>query len=194
VLCTNEPILVSNISVQPPFVNSDHDSVEFDLLFSCDTNVNATETEVLNNTAKHYLWSQGDYEAMSEFLVNTDWSELFMANLTPDTKWSAFCEVLDNAIDNFVPSVDVKPRKNTKTRSYPRHIRNLIARKLAAWKAYKTDRSDPKAKSRYSELQADLREAIKKHEIHMEKKLSTVITLETSTSTLINACRLVLAY
>jgi len=171
VLCTNEPILVSNISVQPPFVNSDHDSVEFDLLFSCDPNVNASETEVLNNTAKHYLWSKGDYEAMSEFLINTDWSELFMANLTPDTIWSAFCEVLDNAIDNFVPAVDVKPRKNTKTRSYPRHIRNLIARKLAAWKAYKTDRSDPKAKSRYSELQADLREAIKKHEIYMEKKV-----------------------
>ena len=33
VLCTDEPILVSSISTQPPFPGSDHDSVNFDLLF-----------------------------------------------------------------------------------------------------------------------------------------------------------------
>ena len=54
VVCTDEPILVSNISVQPPFADSDHDSVDFELLFDGDSQADD------NSTAKRYLWSQGN--------------------------------------------------------------------------------------------------------------------------------------
>ena len=124
-----------------------------------------------DDTAKHYLWAQGDYEAMSDYLDNVDWQQLLVANLTPDTIWSAFCEILDSAIDLFVPCTDVRPRKNVKTRQYPRHIRKLLSRKLILWRKFKSNRTDAAAKARYKELEADCRDAIRNYEIHRETKV-----------------------
>jgi len=93
IICVNEPILVSTVNVLPPFANSDHDSVEFNL------QTDLTESSHTNSTSKRYLWEQGDYDSMCEFLFSFDWEQLFVANFTPDTIWSAFCEILDGAID-----------------------------------------------------------------------------------------------
>lgn len=173
VVCTNEPFRISNISVQPPFVDSDHDSVEFQVLLYGEVNVTDTDNKCGGgDTAKHYLWSQGDYDALSEYLNSIDWQQMLVANLTPDTIWSAFCEILDSAVDMFVPSINVTATgKKFKPRHYPKHIRNLLARKLAVWKTYKTNRSDAQLKSKYNKLQSDCSDAIRKFEMCKENKV-----------------------
>jgi len=169
IVCVDEPILVSSISVQPPFASTDHDSVDFELLLPSTTesgaNINTAQT------SKHYLWSRVDYQAMSEYLYSVDWSQMFTTNLTPDNIWSAFCERLDEAIELFVPAVEVSSKRRAKIRHYPRHVRRLIAKKLTVWRAYKANRSDSGLKAKYRKLSDDCREAIKKHEIYVESKV-----------------------
>jgi len=46
-----------------------------------------------------------------------------------------------------------------------------MARKLTVWRAYKTNRSDPKLKERYKQLTADCKNAVRKHEIYKERKV-----------------------
>ena len=174
VVCINEPLLLSAVSVQPPFVNSDHDSVDFQLLMEGDMDDDVTAARASNGggTTRRCLWSQGDYQAMVEYLSDVDWSSLFTTNFTPDDIWTAFCGHLDEAINQFVPTSDVQSqRRRVNVRHYPRHIRRLMARKLTVWRAHKTNPSDPKLKERYKQLTADCRNAVRKHEIYKERKV-----------------------
>jgi len=118
-----------------------------------------------------YLWSKGDYAAMSEYLYAVNWSELFTTNFTPDDIWSAFCQHLNDAINLFVPSVEVRPRRALRIRRYPRHVRRLLARKLTVWRAYKANRKDELLQARFEQLTLDCRDAIRKHEMYLENKV-----------------------
>ena len=174
VVCINEPILLSSISVQPPFVDSDHDSVDFQLLFNSETSDENGGTKF-----KRYLWSQGNYDAMAEYLNDVNWPDLFTVNFTPDEIWKAFCDHLDAAIDLFVPAVEVQSRPRIKARQYPRHIRRLLARKLTVWRAYKSNRSDSRLKERYEQITADCCNAIRKHEMYIENKVINTANIGT---------------
>jgi len=92
VLC-NEPILISSINVSPPFGSSDHNSIE--LRVSCYAAERPTDRE----SYKRYLWSQGDYESMALYLNGVRWNDLLTTNFSPNALWSAFCEVLNSAVD-----------------------------------------------------------------------------------------------
>ena len=174
VVCTNEPMLVSTISVEPPFYTSDHDSVAFQLLIEGNVtladDVRATQDDSADRQ-KRYLWSQGDYEAMAQHLSDVDWDNIFMTNLTPDDIWKAFCDQLDEVIELFVPSTECHLQPRANVRHYPRHIRRLEARRLAVWRTYKLNRTDRKLKERYRQLTADCKNAIRKHEVCMESKV-----------------------
>ena len=41
---------------------------------------------------------------MANYLADYDWSHMFSVNLTVDAIWSAFSEILYNAIDIFLPT------------------------------------------------------------------------------------------
>jgi hypothetical protein len=86
VVCTNEPMLVSTISVEPPFYTSDHDSVAFQLLIEANDTLADDVTATQDDSAdrqKRYLWSQGNYDDMAQHLSEVDWDIMFTTNLTP---------------------------------------------------------------------------------------------------------------
>ena len=62
---------------------------------------------------------------MRTYLLHYNWDNLFVYNLTADSLWRAFCQVLDNAIELFVPYKLVRsgdrqlPKKKKK---YPRQV------------------------------------------------------------------------
>jgi len=170
IVCCDEPILMSSICVQPPFSSSDHDCVDFELVLPS-SELSGDISRPSTETYKHYKWTETDYDAMSEYLYGIDWSQMFAVNLTPDTLWSAFCERLDEAIELFVPTVEIRTRKSAKIRHYPRHIRRLISKKLTVWRAYKANRNDPSLKARYNMLADECRNAIKQHEIFLENRV-----------------------
>ena len=117
-------LLVSTLEVVPPFSTSDHNSISIDILYSKKTH---TVTPSYN---KQFLWNLGDYSGMCDFLASCNWNDLFMYNFTADNLWHAFREILDYAIEQFVPYKYVCCANIARPgRKYPRHIRELLGRK-----------------------------------------------------------------
>ena len=101
VVLTDEPLVVSNVQVGAPFSSSDHSQVSFSIL---------VEGKHQHHVNELRCWKRADYQAMSQYFLDVDWLRLtcMSENLTPDTLWSAFCEVLNNAIEQFVPIQHVR--------------------------------------------------------------------------------------
>ena len=164
VLC-NEPILISSINVSPPFGSSDHNSIEFRV--SCYAAERPTDRE----SYKRYLWSQGDYESMALYLNGVRWNDLLTTNFSPNALWSAFCEVLNSAVDLFVSSTSVSSQHRSKKRRYPRHVRNLIRRKRMVWRHMRQNPHDPQIKIKYNRLSAECRLAMRRYQCWLEQRV-----------------------
>ena len=59
-----------------------------------------------------YKWEDADYDSINDYLSNVDWQLVLMCNLTVDTLWVAFTEILQSAVDLYVPFYTVKPSGN----------------------------------------------------------------------------------
>jgi len=82
---TNEPNTVFDITIDSPFGNSDHHRVNFTLAFEQVTSKAPTTTEYGSESIagnKRYHWSNADFDGMSDYLSNYDWSNLFSTHLT----------------------------------------------------------------------------------------------------------------
>jgi len=164
VVCTDEPILVSDVHTGPAFGNSDHNTVLF--------TIDAPSVESNRITGeKVYMWSQADYTAISKYLASVRWTEIFTVNFTADDIWNAFCTILNEAIDLFVPTCERKRTTSANIKRYPRHIRKLYSRKLAVWRKYKANRSDKTLRESYEKISAECRLAVRKYEIARENKI-----------------------
>ena len=117
----SDPLLISTIDVVPPFSTSDHNAIKFELVYS--KSVYSAKTHY----SKQFSWKYGDYDGLCEYFACYNWNDLFMYCLTPDSLWSAFRKVWDQAIDLFVPykyvccDSIVRPYRF----KYPRQIREL---------------------------------------------------------------------
>ena len=62
-----------------------------------------------------------------------------MHNMTADSLWRAFCDVIDTAIDLYVPYAADAPENSSSLhgRKYPRYIKKLIARKRCIWRQHR---------------------------------------------------------
>jgi len=117
----NEPILLSSIRVSTPFSSSGHNSVDFDLCTDNMTQRSSSPT----STYKTYLWSEGDCDSMCAYLRGVKWDDLLTTNFTSDSILSAFCDILNEATELFVPSV-IKSRKYKARRTTcPKHIHKI---------------------------------------------------------------------
>ena len=110
----NDPILMSHIDVLPPFSSSDHNAIEF--VISCESTDYSIDS---GETRKHYLWSEGDYESMAAYLHQVRWPDLLTTNFTANDLWSAFCNVINNAIDLFVSYTFVSSQPGLKKVGIP---------------------------------------------------------------------------
>jgi len=169
VICVDEPLIIRDTHTGPAFSTSDHDTVFFSIdAPSGELDNNNSERE--DKTEKKYLWSQADFAAMSDYLCDINWTEMFSTNLTPDDLWTAFSAALDEAIDGNVPSVPVQRRPSAPKR-YPRYIRVLFSRKRAVWRQYRNDRSNKILKAKYDKISDDCRAAVKRYEIAKENAI-----------------------
>jgi len=51
-----------------------------------------------------YDWREADLTSMSYYLNSVDWLQLLSVNLTADSLWTAFTDILKGAIAKFVPT------------------------------------------------------------------------------------------
>ena len=114
----------------------------------------------------------GDYAAMSNYLRNFDWSHIMSTHFNPDDLWTAFCDVLNYAIDLFIPSVMVHNSNIGRAlRRYPSYIRVLFKRKLCLWQQVKRYPHESNLSVRYKQLTSDCRAAVRDFESKQETKV-----------------------
>ena len=173
VVCLNEPLLLHSIRTLPPFGMSDHDSISFTLI-TPRTSANIDSSGQQSGT-RIYLWDQGDYLSMSEHLSQIDWMHLLTVNLTPDDIWNSFREILDVAINTYVPfkllSVRPASSRGRRRRYCPKPIWKLKNRKLLLYRAHKNHPLDTNIRTKYRQTCATYKRAVRNHEIECEKHI-----------------------
>jgi len=84
----------------------------------------------------------------------------------------SFCDVLNYAIDLFIPSVVMhKSIIGRALRRYPSYIRVLFKRKLCLWQQVKRYPHDSNLRARYKQLTLDCRAAVRDFECKQETQL-----------------------
>ena len=102
-LLSNEPLSICDVCVCEPFSSSDHNQVMFKVYAEPATLGLGNDTE--NNTIR--CWRAADFEGMSTYLLAVDW-DYFFVNLTIESIWNAFCDIMNTAIEQFVPVKHIK--------------------------------------------------------------------------------------
>ena len=75
---------------------------------------------------------------MAQYLKNYDWLRMVSIHLIPDDLSTAFCDVMHESVDMFVPSVETRnANASRRVKKYPSKIRALCARKRCVWKQMK---------------------------------------------------------
>ena len=164
----NDPFIISRTDITAPFSTSDHNTVNIDILYCKQLAANpATEP-----STKYFLWKSGDYDGMSAYLSHYNWGNLFAYNLTADSLWRAFCEVLDGAIEKFVPYTLVsRSPKQVAKKKYPGYIRELISRKRCLWRHCKRDPNNHVYATSYKKVAVECKAAIVEYERQQEKQV-----------------------
>jgi hypothetical protein len=104
VLC-DDPLIVSNISVECPFSTSDHDSIVFQLLLPATEPVRPCGCF----NSFYYDFKNADYESILNSLANVNWDELIDNCSDVNSAWCTFINQINAAVDDYVPR---KPRRN----------------------------------------------------------------------------------
>ena len=91
---TSDVTLVSDMVIDCPISNSDHNSLVFD--------VNFIRKPDLNNREGFYDYEKGDYDKINAELSCIAWENLFMQN-NSNKNWEVFKNILVHLIKTFVP-------------------------------------------------------------------------------------------
>ena len=108
---------------------------------------------------------------MSVFLSTVNWGRLFSYNLTADSMWSAFSNVLYAAIDLFVSIRSIKKVRNSPARRYPSTVKRAAARKKCLWRKLCAKPDCSVTKSAYKMAAAKHKLMVRNYEIKKEQNL-----------------------
>jgi len=166
----NDPVLVNVCSVGPPWLNSDHQSVEFSLNLPIDLDKSEHA-----ECCYVYDFDKANYDSINNYLNTYDWQVVLSGFDDVNSCLQAFMDILHAGFDYFVPIRIVhKSKKGGKPgRHFPHYIRQLFNKKTAAWRLYKRFRSlnVEKFKNRYVLACEKYSEAVEAFVIKRENKL-----------------------
>lgn len=116
------------------------------------------------------MWDKADYQAMAQHLHGVDWLAMLSTNLTPNTLWAAFTEVLQEVVSKFVPTRSTAHSTNHRRhkKSYPKKVKNAQARKRYLWRQYRTCPSNLTTRQLYKRAESHCRLLIHKFEVRKE--------------------------
>jgi len=73
---TNDPLLVSDCSISPPLIGSDHNTVHFNVALPA-SSVPLTNIDGDDDVLYYYNFSAGDYDGLNNYLYSLNWDELY---------------------------------------------------------------------------------------------------------------------
>ena len=130
----------NDCNVAAPVGESDHNTVVFNITGEVNKSVIVYVTAPFI-TVKDY--KSADYVSLNNYLSGIDW-QCVLANIHDiHVMWNVFTSILNDAIDMFVPTRNVKLNHCTDLRSYLKHIKRLFSQKLSAWRVYRQFHTDP---------------------------------------------------
>jgi hypothetical protein len=119
-ILTNEPNLVSNLEIGPPFSDEcDHNVVTFDYKFALAL---APLTFARN-------FFKANYNALNLFFNSINWNEIFVIIRNLDETYEKFINLLNLGILCFVPLTPVRSHSS----QFPKHILKLLEYRKKLW-------------------------------------------------------------
>jgi Endonuclease-reverse transcriptase len=128
----NEPLGICNVNVSNQFGTSDHCQVEFSVFIDCTMQTHDRKH------AKRFDWNNADFDGISS-IAAFNWLDMLATNITANSVWCAFSDVLHTAIDMYVP---IKPARNAAIKNrrwYPAALRHAISKKMSLWDRKRRD-------------------------------------------------------
>ena len=109
---------------------------------------------------------------MSNYINAVNWYDMLATNLTADSLWAAFSDVLQTAVDIFVPVIQVTEHTviNNK-RWYPAALRRAIARKKCLWRKRRDHPGATAALMNYHKAELKCNQLLREYEIKREEKI-----------------------
>ncbi len=156
---TSDELLISNVCVEPSFGNSDHSSVEFELL-----------SNMQPKSSEQQQWTRNfrklDVFAAKQLLGLVNWNSVFSGCDCVQQMWDALRTVLEDVFDKTVPWVKV----GAASRAYPKFITKLQARKRRLFKAWKR-LGTAGSKQAYRNCCRECTEAIRSYQLRREERI-----------------------
>ena len=169
IIICSEPQIVSGVEIKPPFSTSDHDQVEFCVFVDNIADCTAPASEAYQRA--HYDWSAADYDSIAQYIDAIDWWTMLTTNMIVDSIWSCFREVLNSAIDMYVPKKTIETRPNKRAIKYPPGIRRAMARKRCLWRQRRFKPDDLVIRAAYKAAHYKCKLMIHRYEIKQEQKV-----------------------
>jgi hypothetical protein len=130
---SNDAHIVSDTYVDNPFVNCDHNVVNFKLMLPrvriCSSSVSPT---------KLYNFNKANFSQMASILRAVDWSLFFIRCV------GIWWDFIMRLVSACVPLRNSRGRR--KAHFLPRHLRNLLLRRNNAWRQYQSGAKSGRAK------------------------------------------------
>ena len=127
----NDSFAVSDVVVGPPFSTSDHNSIDFNIVF--------LPPSVSQPSFSKYAFNDDNLKLICNDLQDVDWSCVFDTD-NLECVWSGFTDIIFNSVDKFAVKVAPGPARTSKT--YPYAVNKLLSKKKAIWKALRTFKTD----------------------------------------------------
>jgi hypothetical protein len=158
---SNDPLLVTELSVNASFGTSDHESISFAV------HDVAAPTEP-SSPSISLRWAKADWSKFSQYIAGTDWAALFSTCHDSEESWSAFASVLNHGINLYVPTTAYNAAKLKKLRS--KNVCNLRRKKALLWRR-KRITPTPEANNSYKRVCLLLKRAVIKDASEREMRI-----------------------
>lgn len=130
-ILTNDESFISPILYLPPLGKSHHSTLEFSLESSLPSR---------EDTKIKFLIEKGDYKKMRDFINKVPWDTVVNENINVNESWAAINDVLQEAIEKYIPKIVISFNKKNKrafNKTVPRTMLDKIHLKRRAHKLYK---------------------------------------------------------
>jgi len=118
-----------------------------------------------------YDWDKGDYNSICDYLYSINWLNVLTVNLTADSLWRGFSNVLQTALDLYVPKKSAINFANTKCRRwYLAALRRAINRRRCLWRKKRDVPSNTSIAASFTATECKCKKLLRDYEIKNNNK------------------------
>jgi len=170
-ILVNDPLLINSCTTTAPLGNSDHVTVDFNLVLP----VNKSSTDKCDGDIKYcFNFNEADYDGLNAYLSAVDWQNILTSG-DINNCMEYFIGVLNEGMNLFIPVKQVfdatcSSNARSSVRKYPLYIRQIFRKKVTAWRLYKHNKTD-NLKARYKAAEAKFSSAVDAFNTSKENEL-----------------------